>query len=615
MCAWWVNPGDTIPGVESHSNYESEDEEVYNGSMLNTNANANHQRNAKKDSDGGDVKSGLAALNFLLTQYKFTPESNQNVDEFTMHAYIAEFLKNDEFVTQDENRVLRRVNNTNLLTEEFQNDVSVHIEQTRQQLLHKINSLAVTLENSVKQNAENFQLLHENGNFGNAMFATVGNLSNFSGYVEQIPLKISNANIYLHLRASQAIFFQEDNEALPEDVFGQKTHSFLRDVCGAIGQNASWAYNVPHEKTNQNFKLTNRWEIKIEEPFRKAKIFLHRGRIMERLIAQKKEIDSNNTWLRKVSLGTEVWRYKELLVMDVSVDEALARRAKNVYRGFCDRYMLDMYASGNMLSLLKTTEDEIRMFVDNHKNFQDEWIMEGFSSTQQLNESKNEIEKIATVINLNNDGDAREMTNINRSKHLAFLLLLTWAQLGRFDNMSSEIGTATFLIFDERVPKNQKDTEQIFHWFYKENVSLSESFATIASTNNATHASSILQPNVNLIEEQNHIEEPNDWLNLYVEAINAFKEGKKKFFVQLIEGQENVKSLSSSKFLSEFSWRINFLKLARTLHAENTIINERVVSGREQRRRATQLQKSEAKYFFQGLINKRQRISPDFLLY
>ena len=73
------------------------------------------------------------------------------------------------------------------------------------------------------------------------------------------------------------------------------------------------------------------------------------------------------------------------------------------------------------------------------------------------------------------------------------------------------------------------------------------------------------------------------------------------------------KGLWTSKFIKDFKWRANFLKLARTINAETELTNRFVVSGREKRLRSAEMQKKEAIYFFQSLVNKQPRISRDLL--
>ena len=75
------------------------------------------------------------------------------------------------------------------------------------------------------------------------MFATIGAIDNINGRLQ--PRKtVSFSDVYLHLRASHAIFFQNDKKFKRQiqKTCLTKNARLLRDVCGAIGEHPSWAY-------------------------------------------------------------------------------------------------------------------------------------------------------------------------------------------------------------------------------------------------------------------------------------------------------------------------------------------------------------------------------------
>ena len=442
-------------------------------------------------------------------------------------------------------------------------------------------------------------------------------------------------------------------------------HAFLRDVCGAIGEHPSWAYageTRDKKKSEYDAKMIeNKFKIEFEEDEdeRRARKFLHRGKMLEAFD------DTDNHHLEKVYTERSVWNLEHgnmnLAILDVSVDEALARKAKDIYRGFCDRYMLNFYASASLISLLKSTEDEVRMAVEDDVFFEKEWLIDGPLPVQQkLTKNQSEVDKIEKILEYGNTDEATSRTPgpvVNRNeknKKYANLLLLTWAQLGLLDGLASHRGAATFLIFDERTPSQRDgdDEDQIFTWYYREkNQQIGESADSAAVAGAASGANTPAAapeasgagavPGAVAVSEEGEEREstlvagggggggggsggggggggapaaaPQEWTKLYIDAIEAFKKGKEGYFKKIISDREMEKGLWTSKFIKDFKWRANFLKLARTINCETELTNRFVVSGREKRLRSAEMQKKEAIYFFQSLVNKQPRISRDLL--
>ena len=207
-------------------------------------------------------------------------------------------------------------------------------------------------------------------------------------------------------------------------------------------------------------------------------------------------------------------------------------------------------------------------------------------------------------------------------------------------------GAATFLIFDERTPSQRDgdDEDQIFTWYYREkNQQIGESAdsAAVERSLRCKHTAAAPKPQAQAQSQaqSQSVKKDKEEKALVAggggggggsggggggggapaaaaksgQSFTSMQSKPSKSAARVLQKiiSDRGKGLWTSKFIKDFKWRANFLKLARTINCETELTNRFVVSGREKRLQRQMQRKSNL--LFQSLVNKQPRISRDLL--
>lgn len=457
--------------------------------------------------------------------------------------------------------------------------------------------------------------------------------------------------VRLHTRAGDAILFERGGVAAPEDVFGRKLAFFLNGMGATLGKESCWAYAAPGQ--NEDDKYAGRdFDVKIkrktagpleyDEPASVRMPFVrHRARLIQHICTNATELDgagggTASEMVEKVKLkcgSAPIWEPIAQSMLDVSVDERLSQLGLDYFRELVKHYNFPRYTSPHAASLMQHVEDAIRSACADDPIFEGQWLAKLDSATTQSNPRTSEVEFVYRILEMADRGRDREELMAE-----ALVLLITMAQVGRFDDMSSEHGVATRLLFDER-PFLTNVVDFHFVCFYEARTALGPSPSAGSGAHPREGAGGL--PDLPTIPEESGMVEssarprpaaagaPADGgapagadpgtdrtaqnraepSEKYVEKIYAIVEKFRKGKLVYLRKIEKNRSARHSKFITDPEWRVNYYKLARAIFAENAVLLRSVVSARERRLREAEAEKREALYFFQAKCGRARKIA------